>query len=67
MIDKRLLWFIKYNNLITNSQCSFRNQRSTVDHMVRLETFMKEAIIQKQYLIAIFFQPGEGIQDHLEI
>ena len=55
MVNKRLVWFIESNNLFTNFQCSFRSQRSTMDHGVRLETAIREAIIQKQHLPAIFF------------
>ena len=55
MVNKRLVWFIKSNNLFTNFQCGFRSQRSTMDHVVRLETSIREAIIQKQNLVIIFF------------
>ena len=55
MVNKRLVWFIESNTLFTNFECSFRSQRSTMDHVVRLETSVQEAIIQRQHLIAIFF------------
>ena len=55
MVNKRLIWFIESNNLYTNSQCGFRSQRSTMDHVVRLETSIREANIQRQHLIAVFF------------
>ena len=55
MVNKRLVWFIESNNLYTNSQCGFRSQRSTIDHVVRLETSIREANIQRQHLIAVFF------------
>ena len=50
IVNKRLVWYIESNNLFTNSQCGFRNLRSTMDHVVRLE-----ANIQKQHQEAIFF------------
>ena len=55
MVNKRLIRFIESNNLYTNSQCGFRSQRSTMDHVVRLETSIREANIQKQHLVAVFF------------
>ena len=55
MVNKRLVSFIESNNLFTNFQCGFKSRRSTIDHLVRLETSIREAIIQKQYLVAIFF------------
>ena len=30
-------------------QCGFRKQRSTTDHLVRLESFVREAFIQRQH------------------
>ena len=54
MVNRRLIWFIESNNLFTNFQCGFKSQRSTMDHGVRLEISIREAIIQKQHLLAIF-------------
>ena len=55
MINTRLIWFLESNGLITNFQCGFRSKRSTVDHLVRLETFAREAFIKKEHLTAVFF------------
>ena len=55
MINTRLIWFLESNGLITNFQCDFRSKRSTVDHLVRLETFVREAFIKKEHLTAVFF------------
>ena len=55
MVNKRLVWFIESNNLFTNFQCGFKNRKSTRDHVIRLETSIQEAIIQKQQLVAIVF------------
>ena len=46
---------LESNGLITNFQCGFRSKRSTVDHLVRLETFVREAFIKKEHLTAVFF------------
>jgi len=32
-----------------------RNQRGTVDHLVRLESYIRDAFVQKQHVIAVFF------------
>ena len=55
MINTRLIWFLESNGLITNFQCGFRSKRSTGDHLVRLETFVREAFIKKEHLTAVFF------------
>ena len=55
IVNKRLVWFIESNNLFTNFQCGFRSWKSTMNHVVKLETSIRETIIQKQHLVAIFF------------
>ena len=55
MINTRLIWFLESNGLITKFHCGFRRKRSTVDHLVRLETFVDEAFIKKEHLMAVFF------------
>ena len=55
MINDRLTWFLESNNIITNFQSGFRHQRSTDDHLVRLETFNREAFIKKEHLVSVRF------------
>ena len=55
MINDRLTWFLESNNIITNFQSGFRHQRSTNDHLVRLETFNREAFIKNEHLVSVFF------------
>ena len=55
MINARLVWFLESNNLISDFQCGFRSQRSTVDHLVRFETFIREAFVKNEHLVAVFF------------
>jgi len=35
-------------------QCGFRKQRSTTDHLVRLESFVREAFVQRQHAVGVF-------------
>ena len=55
MINERLVWYLETNNIITEFQNGFRHQRNTNDHLVRLETFIREAFIKKEHLVAVFF------------
>ena len=55
MINDRLVWYLESNGIISDFQCGFRRQRSTVDHLVRLETFIREAFASKQHLVSVFF------------
>ena len=47
MINYRLTWFLDTNIIMSNFQRGSRRQRSTNDHLVRLETFIREAFIKK--------------------
>ena len=55
MTNRRLVWYLESHNLLTNVQCGFRSRRSTVDHLVRFETFCREAFIHNQHLVSVFF------------
>ena len=54
-INRRLVWYLESHKLLTNVQCGFRSKRSTVDHLVRFETFCREASIHNQHLVSVFF------------
>ena len=55
MVNKRLMWFLEKNKILNNIQSGFRKNRSTVDQLVRLETFIRNAFIKKEHVTAIFF------------
>ena len=54
MLNDRLVYVLEYNGLITDFQCGFRKNRSTTDHLVRLETFIRDAFVKKEH-VAVFF------------
>ena len=37
------LWFLESNGILSNIQCGFRQGRGTKDHLVRFETFIRNA------------------------
>ena len=49
------MWFLETNNILTNIQCGFRKNRSTIDQLVRLETFIRDAFVYKEHAVSIFF------------
>jgi hypothetical protein len=49
------MWYLERHNLISPNQSGFRKRRGTMDHVVRLETFIHEGFAQKQHVVAIFF------------
>ena len=61
MVNARLMWCLESEGHLSDVQCGFRKNRSTVDHLVRFESFVKEAFIKKEHVVAIFFRSGEGV------
>ena len=55
MIIVRLVWYLESNNLISPVQSGFRSERSTNDNLVRLETFIRDAFVAKEHVVAVFF------------
>ena len=55
IINKRLIYYLEKNNIITPYQAGFRKGRSTFDQLINFESNIREAFIRKQHLIAIFF------------
>ena len=55
MVNDCLVWTLERERLISEYQCSFKRGRSTLDHLVRCETFLRNAFIRKQHAVAVFF------------
>jgi potassium voltage-gated channel Eag-related subfamily H protein 8 len=55
MINARLVWFLESNGLLSNIQCGFRQGRSTLYHLFRFETFIRNAFAKKEHAVSIFF------------
>ena len=55
MVNECLVWYLEKNGVLAKQQCGYRSNRSTVDHLVRLETFIRDAFIHNQNLVAVFF------------
>ena len=55
MISARFVWLFQSNELLSNIQCGFRHGSSTLDHLVRFETFIRNAFAKKEHAVSIFF------------
>jgi potassium voltage-gated channel Eag-related subfamily H protein 8 len=55
MVYERLYWKLEEVGGLAATQCGFRKQRSTVDHLVRLESFIRDAFINKEHVVAVLF------------
>ena len=52
MVNARLVWLLESEHLISDFQSGFRRGRSTLDHLVSLESFVREAFIKKEHAVA---------------
>ena len=57
MHDQRSLNVIP--RILTEIQCGFKKNSSTLDHLVRFETFIRDVFVQKQHVLAILFDLGK--------
>ena len=55
LVNSRLVWHLESHGLLTDLQCGFRRFHSTTDHLVRFESFIRDAFIEKQHVLAVFF------------
>ena len=55
MINARFMWSLESQGLLSEKQCGFRKDNSTLDHLVHFETFIRNAFIKKEHVLTIFF------------
>ena len=55
MISARLVWFLESNGHMSIRQCGFRQGRSTLDHLVRFESFIRKSFAKKEHAVSILF------------
>ncbi|GFO49497.1 RNA-directed DNA polymerase from mobile element jockey [Plakobranchus ocellatus] len=55
MVNDRIVHVLESRNLLSTVQSNFRKDHSTLDHMVRLETFIKKDFSRKKQVLAVFF------------
>ena len=55
MVNERLIHHLEKKRILTKFQCGFRNDKSTTDQLVRFETYLRDAFIEQQHVVAVFF------------
>ena len=55
MVNERLVQYLEVNGLLSPIQCGCHKGRSTVDHLVRLETEVRRAYAFDEHMISIFY------------
>ena len=54
MIDNRLRWYLESNHLYNPNQSGFRQNRNTMDQLIRLENDIQKSFLKKETLIGVF-------------
>ena len=55
MINRRLVEYIENNKLFAHIQCGFRKYRSTTDHLVRFDTYVRKGLVDGKKVTAVSF------------
>jgi len=55
MINARLVWFLEKNGLISQYQSGFRQGRSTLDQLVRLDSEIRDGFVKGNHVVSVFF------------
>ena len=55
LVNNRLVWYLEFNKHLNVVQSGFRKNRSTLDHLVSLETFIRDANACREHAVGIFF------------
>ena len=56
-MNNRLMWVLESKGLLASEQCSFRKNRSTADHLVQFDSYIRNAFAKKkkEHVLAIIF------------
>ena len=55
MVNSRLMRGLESKGLLALEQCGLRKGRSTAYHLVRFNSYIRNAFAKKEHVIAIFF------------
>ena len=55
MVNERFVYYLNKSGYLSNLQCGFRKNRNCLDHLIRLETYIREAFGRGEQAIAVFF------------
>ena len=53
MVNQRLVWFLENTGFFSSAQCGFRRNRCTTDHLVSLDTAVRQSFASKQHTFAV--------------
>lgn len=55
MINCRLIAYLERTRCLASIQCGFRRHRTSVDHLVRFDTYVRQALADDKIAVGVFF------------
>ena len=55
MVNSRLMWVLEKEGLLSNFQSGYRKGRSTLDHLVSLESYIRNSFVEGKHVVSVFF------------
>ncbi|GBO42958.1 hypothetical protein AVEN_8357-1 [Araneus ventricosus] len=55
MVNRRLVYYLEHNKILSPFQSGFRPGRCIIDNLLALETDIRTTFLKRQHLVAIFF------------
>ena len=55
MVNNRLSWILEKQNKLSNSQFAYRKQRSTIEPIMKLSSYIQKALSDNENVLTIFF------------
>ena len=60
------MWVLESRGLLASEQNGLGKTRSTADHLVRFDSYVRNAFAKKEDVLAIFFDLKKNLRHHLE-
>ena len=55
IVNQRLMWFLEKNNILAPQQSGFRKNKSTMDALSQLTSYIQQSFREKKHTTAVFF------------
>ena len=65
MVNNRLMWVLESKGLFASEQCGFRKNRSTADHLVRFDSYIRNTFAKKSTFLP-FSLIRKNLRHHVE-
>ena len=66
MVDSRLMLVLESKGLIDSEQCGSRKNQSTANHLIRFDSYVRNAFAKKRTCYCHFLWSGKSLRHHVE-